>query len=267
MQNERFDDVAGSAAGQGPLKNRLRYTVPNGVTALSLLLGLGSIVTAQLGELEFAAWLIVWCGLLDTLDGVVARLLNATSSFGAEFDSMADLISFGAAPAILIIHAGLEVGGIDTASDQFRVLLAAAGFFTLAGAMRLARFNLTSGEPSTGWFRGVPITAAGGGLLSSLVLVLIYHEDIAASLPLQLYFPVLLFVLGTLMISRVRFPKAKLRKNNFMNAFQIVNIALIFYCGITRSYPEYLFGIGVLLLVGGIIAGRILKEEPEEATA
>jgi CDP-diacylglycerol--serine O-phosphatidyltransferase len=249
------------------LKDRIRYSIPNGVTALSLLLGLGSIVTSQLGELEFAAWLIVWCGLLDTLDGVAARILNATSSFGAEFDSMADLIAFGAAPAILVIHAGLEVGGIEQNSEQFRLLLAAAGLFTLAGAARLARFNLTSEEGEPGWFRGVPITAAGGGLLSSLVLVLIYHEDLAASLPLQLYLPILLFVLGILMISRVRFPKARVRKNRLINVFQFINIALIFICGITRSFPEYLFGIGVVLLIGGIIAGRISKPDTEQATA
>ena len=64
---------------------RLRYSVPNSVTSLSLLLGLGSIVSAQLGDLEFAAWLIVWCGLLDTMDGIAARMLKATSDFGAEF--------------------------------------------------------------------------------------------------------------------------------------------------------------------------------------
>ncbi len=77
----------------------LRYTVPNSFTALSLLLGVASIVTTQLGDLELAAWIIVWCGLLDVLDGVSARLLKATSNFGAEFDSMADLVAFGVAPA------------------------------------------------------------------------------------------------------------------------------------------------------------------------
>ena len=92
------------------------------------------------------------------------------------------------------------------------------------------------------------------------MLVLIHHEQIAESLPLQLYFPILLFVLALLMISRIRFPKAKLRKSKLINAFQIVNIALIFYCGATRSFPEYLFGIGVFLLVAGIIAGRITKD-------
>lgn len=240
--------------------SRLRYSIPNSVTALSLLLGIASIVTTQLGDLEFAAWLIVWCGLLDTLDGVAARLLKATSSFGAEFDSMADVISFGVAPAILVLHAGMQLGGIEYESPQFWVLALASGIFALAGAMRLARFNIATETPKHGWFIGVPITACGGGLLSSMVLVLIYHEGIAASLPLHLYLPVLLFVLSILMVSRVRFPKATLRESKLINAFQIVNIVLIFYCGVTRSFPEYLFGIGVVLLVGGIIAGRISRE-------
>lgn len=240
--------------------SRLRYSIPNSFTALSLLLGIASIVTTQLGDLEFAAWLIVWCGLLDTLDGVAARLLKATSSFGAEFDSMADVVSFGVAPSILVLNAGMELGGIEYDTPQFWVLALASGIFALAGAMRLARFNIATDTVEPGWFVGVPITACGGGLLSSMVLVLIYHEQIAASLPLHLYLPVLLFVLSILMVSRVRFPKATLRDSKLINAFQVVNIALIFYCGVTRSFPEYLFGIGVVLLIGGIIAGRISRE-------
>ena len=240
--------------------SRLRYSIPNSFTALSLLLGIASIVTTQLGDLEFVAWLIVGCGLLDTLDGVAARLLKATSSFGAEFDSMADVVSFGVAPAILVLHAGMQLAGIEYESPQFWVLALAAGLFALAGAMRLARFNIATETLEPGWFVGVPITACGGGLLSSMVLVLIYYEEIAASLPLHLYLPVLLFVLAILMVSRVRFPKATLRESKLINAFQLVNIVLIFYCGVTRSFPEYLFGIGVVLLVGGIIAGRISRK-------
>ena len=205
----------------------LRYTIPNSFTALSLLLGIASIVTTQLGDLEFAAWLIVWCGLLDVMDGVAARLLKATSSFGAEFDSMADLVSFGVAPAVLVLNAGLQLGGIEYESGQFWVLSVAVGVFALAGAMRLARFNLVSEESNTGWFAGVPITAAGGGLISSLVLVLLHYPDIAVSMPLHLYLPILMFVLALLMISRLRFPKAKIRKSKLMNAFQAVNIAAV----------------------------------------
>lgn len=245
--------------------SRLRYTVPNSVTALSLVFGLSSIVSTQLGNLEFAAWLIVWCGLLDTMDGVVARLLRATSSFGAEFDSMADLISFGVAPSILILNLGLQYADIELGSGQFWVLAAACGAFALTGAMRLARFNLTTDEPRTGWFAGVPITVAGGGLLSSMVLVLIKYETIALSMPLHLYLPVLMFVFALLMISRVRFPKATVRDSKFINIFQFTNIALIFYCGVTRSFPEYLFGIGVFLLIAGIIAGRITRDSAANA--
>ncbi len=224
------------------------------------MLGLSSIVSTQFGNIEFAAWLIVWCGLLDTLDGMVARLLKATSSFGAEFDSMSDLISFGVAPSMLVLNAGIELGGVEVGSGQFWVLAASCGAFALAGAMRLARFNLASDKPRTGWFAGVPITVAGGGLMSSLVLVLLHHETITILLPLHLYLPVLMFVLALFMISRVRFPKAVIRKSQFINVFQFSNMALIFYCGITRSFPEYLFGIGVFLLVAGIIAGRITRD-------
>ena len=240
--------------------SKLRYTIPNSVTALSLVLGLSSIVSTQFGNLEFAAWLIVWCGLLDTLDGMVARLLKATSNFGAEFDSMADLISFGVAPSVLILNAGIDLGDVEVSSGQFWVLAASCGAFALAGAMRLARFNLASDKPRSGWFAGVPITVAGGGLLSSLVLVLIHYEQIARALPLHLYLPILMFVFALLMISRIRFPKATIRKSNFINIFQIVSILLIFYCGITRSFPEYLLGIGIFLLIAGIIAGRITRD-------
>lgn len=238
----------------------LRYSIPNSFTALSLLLGVASIITTQLGDLRLAAWIIVWCGLLDALDGLSARLLNATSSFGAEFDSMADLVSFGVAPAVLVLNAGLQLGGVEYDSGQFWILLTAISVFVLAGAMRLARFNLASDRPSGGWFTGIPITAAGGGMLSSLVLVLIYHEELADSLPLHLYLPVLMFVLAILMISRIRFPKATRRKSNFINVFQVVSIAGVYYCGITRTYPEYLFGIAIFLLIAGIIAGRITRD-------
>jgi len=240
----------------------LRYTIPNGFTALSLLLGLASIATTQVGDLEFAAWMIVWCGLLDTMDGVAARVLKATSSFGAEFDSMADLVAFGVAPAMLVFNLGLQYGDIELDTGQFWVLLSACGVFVLAGAMRLARFNLTSDVPHGGWFTGIPITAAGGGLISSMVIVMIRHDDVSTGLPLHLYLPVLMFILGILMVSRIRFPKATLRKSKIINAFQLINIALIFYCGVFRVFPEYLFGIGIFLLVAGVIAGRITRDRP-----
>ena len=228
---------------------------------MSLLLGIGSIVTSQMGDLELAGWMIVWCGLLDVLDGVAARLLKATSTFGAEFDSMADLVAFGVAPAMLVLQTGVQTGGLNIGTEAFWVLLVAIGLFVLAGAARLARFNLTSDKPSTGWFAGLPITAAGGGLVSTAMILLARHEAVADALPLHLYLPIGMFVLALLMISRIRYPKAIRRKSNFINGFQIFVIVATYYFGITRSYPEFLFFMALFLLIAGIIAGRINKIE------
>lgn len=239
--------------------NILRYSIPNSFTAASLLLGLGSIVTGMFGDLELAGWMIVWCGLLDVLDGLAARLLKATSNFGAEFDSMADLVAFGVAPGMLMLQAGMQLGGVQVGSQSFAVLMLAIGVFVLAGASRLARFNLSTGKPSTGWFAGIPITAAGGGLISTSVIMLTRYEDIALALPLHLYLPIVLFVLAIGMVSTIRFPKIRKRDNMLINAFQGFNFAATYYCGITRSFPEFLFFMTLFLLVSGIIAGRISK--------
>jgi CDP-diacylglycerol--serine O-phosphatidyltransferase len=243
---------------------RLRYTIPNSFTALSLLLGVGSIVTGQLGELELAAWMIVWCGLLDVLDGVAARLLKATSDFGAEFDSMADLVSFGVAPGMLVLQAGIEYSGFELFSGAFWVLLISVGVFVLSGAMRLARFNIMSEQPIRGWFTGIPITAAGGGLTSSAVILIVRYPEIAFAMPLHAYLPVAMFVLALGMISSIRFPKAVIREGYFINSFTGFVVITTYYCGITRSFPEYLFFMALFILVAGIVAGRMSKHKERQ---
>ena len=237
----------------------LRYTIPNGFTAASLLLGTAAIVTAFSGNLELAAWMVVWCGLLDVLDGLAARLLDATSRFGAQFDSLADLVAFGVAPAMLVLQAGVQVGGIEPGSASFAVLLLAVLAFVLAGALRLARFNLGAGAEVPGWFRGVPITAAGSGLLATGVLLLVRHEEQAAMLPLGIYLPLAASLLAFAMVSTLRVPKVARRRSRALNGFQWLNVALSFYCGLTRSFPELLFAMGVVLLVSGLVAGGLTR--------
>ena len=240
---------------------RLRYTIPNSFTAASLLIGTGSIVSGQLGNLELAGWMIVWCGLLDVMDGLAARLLKATSDFGAEFDSMADLVAFGVAPGMLVIQIGLESEGIPLFAPAFWVLLASVGLFILCGAMRLARFNLHTDDLPAGWFSGIPIPGAGAGLVATACILLIRYPDIAESVQLYAYLPVMMLFLALGMISSIRFPKTKIRENKFINGFQAVNVIAAYYCGITRSFPEYLFFMGLFLLVAGIIAGRISRHD------
>ena len=92
------------------------------------------------------------------------------------------------------------------------------------------------------------------------------HKRIRPRLLILLWvWAILMFVVAIMMISRLRFPKATIRKSKFINAFQLVNIALIFYCGIFRTWPEYLFGIGVFLLIAGTIAGRITRDTAPDA--
>ena len=88
--------------------DKLKYLIPNSCTAFSLVLGLASIVNSMHGNLEMAAWMILWGVLLDKLDGTFARLLNASSPFGAQLDSFADFVSFGMAPAALFYFGFME---------------------------------------------------------------------------------------------------------------------------------------------------------------
>lgn len=241
--------------------SRIRYVVPNGFTATSLVLGIGSIVASQLGELELAGWLIVWCGLLDVCDGLAARLLNATSTFGAEFDSLADLVSFGVAPGILVLHAGLEIGQVEVGSGAFWALLVAAGIFALTAAMRLARFNLGTQAPRGQWFYGLPTTAAGGGLTATAMILLTRYDGIAEAVNLAVVLPSMLAVLGLAMVSTLRFPKLMRRDSKAFNAFMGISVILSYICGVFRIYPEYLFGLAVFLTVTGMLAGLAAKEE------
>lgn len=230
-------------------------------TAASLLLGFASIITSQTGNIEQAAWMIVWCGILDVMDGLSARLLNATSPFGAEFDSMADLVSFGVAPAILMLNAVMSLNDIDRYSVEFWILSISVSAFVLAGALRLARYNLSSDKPMKGWFSGIPITAAGGGLTATAVILLLRYNDILGAELINFYVPIFMFILAIGMVSTFKFPKMMKRDGIYINFFQAFNFSISCYCAVTRSYPEFLFFMGIFLLIAGTLAGFFAKNE------
>tara|TARA_B100000959_G_scaffold87905_3_gene93190 strand:+ start:12062 stop:12793 length:732 start_codon:yes stop_codon:yes gene_type:complete len=243
------------------LKKIVRYSIPNIFTAASLILGFAAIITSQHGNIEQAAWMIVWCGILDVMDGLAARLLNATSPFGAEFDSMADLISFGVAPAIIMLNAVLHINGLDQYSNEFWILSLSVSAFVLAGALRLARYNITNDKPIKGWFSGLPITGAGAGLTATAVILLMrYQTELDANL-INLLVPIFMVVLTVCMVSTFKFPKMMKRDGFYINTFQVINFTASCYCAVTRSYPEFLFCMGIFLLVTGTIAGFFAKPE------
>ncbi|MDR1732525.1 MAG: CDP-diacylglycerol--serine O-phosphatidyltransferase [Synergistaceae bacterium] len=161
------------------------------VTSGNLLCGMFSLILAFHGRFVPAAWLIFFAVIFDGLDGKVARSLGGGSQFGLEFDSLADLVSFGVAPGLLIDIASLDqLGGVAGG--------VIACFFALCVALRLARFNVVH---VPGPFQGLP-SPAGGLFVASFVL---------AGIPLDpLLLGVVLIFTGLLMVSSV--PYANLKK-------------------------------------------------------
>jgi len=163
--------------------------IPSVFTLANLLLGILSLVLTMEEEYLIAASLILLSMILDAMDGRLARRLNAASPFGKELDSLADLVSFGVAPAILVYA-------------MFMKNLGPAGLvisiaFALCGAIRLARFNVLN---ISAYFVGVPITAAGS--LMALVVLIGFRVRIPEPI-----FPVLMIILSFLMVSNIKVPK------------------------------------------------------------
>ena len=169
------------------------YLLPSLLTVANMFCGWTSIVLAMRGDYATAAPLIGFAMVLDTLDGRIARLTGATSEFGEEFDSLADVISFGVAPATLVFAWGLEPLG--------RLGLAAAFLYVTATAMRLARFNVQGKGGDKRYFVGLPSPPAAGVLAAT---VFAYPVGLVGAREAVLALFIVL-VPAALMVSRMRF--------------------------------------------------------------
>ena len=169
------------------------YLLPSMFTLANMFSGYACIVYAMRGELEKAAPLIGLAVIVDMLDGRVARMTGTTSQFGVEFDSLADVISFGVAPAIMAFQWGLHPLGR---------LGWAAGFVFVAGAaIRLARFNIQTGTVDKKYFVGLPSPAAAAVPATTIYF---YPEGLQSPLA-ALAVLALVIVPGLLMVSTIRF--------------------------------------------------------------
>ncbi|HEY0706044.1 MAG TPA: CDP-alcohol phosphatidyltransferase family protein [Polyangia bacterium] len=233
---------------------RSRFLVPNLFTGLNFLIGVSAILLMNEGSrvgsgagglgwfgqapLILAGWMIIWCTLLDKLDGVSARLLKATSAFGAQFDSMADLTAFGIAPGLLAYFYAQSVDPAWFASNR-ALVVAASSIYMLCAAIRLARYNAVDSANLPNFIQGLPSPFAGG----IVVLVVILHAKYLSDGVGIHFFPVLLIGLGLLMVSPLYLPKLKRRENRAANAFQLVNVLFGYVCGFGMIFPEYLLGL------------------------
>lgn len=143
---------------------------PNLITLLNLLAGCLAIVAIARGELIQASWWIIFAAILDLLDGLVARLLDATSEIGKQLDSLADVVSFGVAPGfILFTLIGNALPANLSSPDLIEILPYTGFLIPLFGALRLARFNLDPGQQYE--FRGVPIPVTALFILSIPIIL------------------------------------------------------------------------------------------------
>lgn len=173
------------------------YLLPTCFTVGNLFCGFFSVIESSRGLFEIAAILIILAGLLDGLDGRIARLSGTTSEFGTEFDSLADVVSFGVAPAFLVYRWGL----IPLARPGWLV----AFLYVVCTAARLARFNIRGHREDRRHFAGLPSPPAAG-LLAALVFA---FPQIPAGVPLSSSVAFLVAVVGGLMVSRFRYRSFK----------------------------------------------------------
>ena len=230
-----------------------RFLVPNLFTACSVCLGIASVVMAIEGLFYWSAWAIIWCALLDKLDGTAARLLHATSRFGTEFDSLADLISFGIAPSALVYAASRDAWGIEVLTPAWWLLVVGCGLYALMAAIRLARYNVVEAAQSSRYFSGLPSTFCGA-IVPCLILVAMAWQ---APIEVFRFMPAVMVLLGLGMVSHLPVPKVKIRRNKFVNVFQLVNIVAGYICGFATIFPEYLLGLLVFYLSVGVTYGLI----------
>ncbi len=170
--------------------------LPNLLTSASIFSGVLSIIKATQHHFSDAAWLILLALVFDGLDGRVARLTNSCSKFGVEFDSLADIVSFGAAPSILMyLFAGAEYG-------RFGVVVSA--LYVIFGAVRLARFNVMNSSVEPTVFIGVPIPTAAV-FISLLVLLFEKYPQLDNGVALLLAS----VIVSLLMVSNIRYPSFK----------------------------------------------------------
>lgn len=180
----------------GKERQNFAIILPNLITSASIFSGVFSIVNATQHHFEYAAWLILLALVFDGLDGRVARLTNSCSKFGVEFDSLADIVSFGVAPAVLIyLFAGVEYG---------RLGIVVAALYVIFGAVRLARFNVMSSSAEPSVFIGVPIPTAAV-FISLLVLLFEKYPQLNSGIVLLC----VAVIAALLMVSNIRYPSFK----------------------------------------------------------
>ena len=219
------------------------YLLPNMITTLSMFLGFLSMVWAVQGRFESACFAILLSAVMDGLDGKVARLTNTASEFGVQYDSLSDLVAFGIAPAMLMWQWELSALG--------RMGLAAAFIYAACGALRLARFNVSTAAVGKRFFIGLPIPAGGCTVVTFVFCAAHFPAAMGSALPYMTL--VLAIGVGVLMVSKVRYFSFK--EYDFLRAHPIrTMLFFLLVLGTVISFPRVMgFVLCAVYIIGGLV--------------
>jgi len=223
------------------------YILPNLFTTGSLFAGYYSIVSSMNHRFETAAWFILVAAIFDGLDGKIARLTGTTSSFGVEYDSLADLVAFGVAPGLLMYSWALTEFG--------KLGWLAAFLYVVCGALRLARFNVQVSTVESKRFVGLPIPSAAW-MVSSCVL-LFFHLGGTGTIK-QVAIVVLIYVLAFLMVSNVSYYSFKDPELVKRQPFGFLVLAIFLIIVIVAKPEIMLFALAFSYMISGPI-GFLLR--------
>ena len=236
------------------------YILPSTFTIGNIFCGFYAIIASFKGEFYIAAMLIGIAFILDSLDGRIARLTHSTSPFGKQFDSLADIISFGVAPSLLIFSwAFTNLGRVGWLTSLI---------FIICGAMRLARFNIQKSHADSRYFIGLPIPATA----FFLATMVFYYPNQIESKTTAIFIMGLVYLVSFLMISKLRYRSFKdIEFHKRKPYFTIIIIALFFW--LVLIHPQViLLALSSSFVLSGILSKmlalrrrrKLLKPSPQE---
>lgn len=249
--SERIGNMTANRSGTGKPRGRGIYLLPNLFTTAALLAGFFSIIRSIGGYLDIAAVAILIAMVLDGLDGRVARMTKTTSAFGAEYDSMSDMVSFGLAPAILMYTWSLS---FMSTANYGQLGWVAAFFYTACCGLRLARFNVQVGTADKRFFQGLACPSAA----ALLALIVWVSEQVGADgARLSLLALLATVVTGLLMVSNFTYYSFKDLGSNKRVPFVAALLLLMLFAFTSVDPPKVLLTGFVLYALSGPVHALI----------
>jgi CDP-diacylglycerol--serine O-phosphatidyltransferase len=244
---------------------RAIIVIPSAFTLSNLFFGIWAMVYAAQGNFTWAGWFIVFAGVADVLDGRMARMSHTGTRFGAELDSLVDVISFGVAPAMLMYFLEFAEAG------KFAWVL--CFIYVAAVAVRLARYNITAaGAAKPGWFSGLPSPAAGMTLATYYAFSQTqWYQRFPEYLDLQRQgLTFLMLALSAMMLSNVKYPRTPRIGLRSLSGILGTLVTLGIVIGVVVAPSTFLFPFGIGYLLFGITRSSLIAlseraEDPVEA--